>query len=348
MLGQVGVIDGIALRARVAVDEIVLPARAGREGEHHLVGVDGLARAGDQPRLDQIHHAVDEHLGVHAEIAHAGLLQQAADGVRHASDADLEAGPVLDLGGDALGHAAVDLGDGGIGHLGHRPGPAVDHVVDLARVHRLLLPVDVRHRLAGLHDQDLRPLRHGLLVRHRPAEVEEALRVHRARLDADHIDRIDEAPVVAGRLAEVHRDVVAAAVVVLGPVVAGEVPVEPQEVLPGRVGLQDRAGREREACPDAYPTQLVLAAGQRPIEQVRLAQPEPVVDPVARLDQRGGLLGGDPPRVLCARHRLRVTALPARIQGGRQRPGRAGMVWTSSRMVQARPSASPDRLPRGR
>src|SRR5213595_3137715 len=49
-------------------------------------------------------------------------------------------GPVLDLGGDALGHAAVDLGDGGIGHLGHRPGAAVDHVVELARVHRLLLP----------------------------------------------------------------------------------------------------------------------------------------------------------------------------------------------------------------
>src|SRR5439155_5709017 len=112
------------------------------------------------------------------------------------------------------------------------------------------------------------------------------------------------------------------------------------------------AGREREACPDAYPTQLVLAAGQRPIEQVRLAQPEPVVDPVARLDQRGGLLGGDPPRVLGAPHQLRVTALLARIQGGRQRPGRAGpsrtVVWTSSRMVDARPSASPDRLPRGR
>src|SRR5206468_12119078 len=95
VLGEVRVVDGIPLGARVPVDEIVGATGPGGEGEHDLVRVQGLARPGDNAGLDEVDHAVDEHLGVHAEVANAGVPQHGADGVRHAADADLEARAVL-------------------------------------------------------------------------------------------------------------------------------------------------------------------------------------------------------------------------------------------------------------
>ena len=65
--------------------------------------------------------------------------QQRADGVRHAADADLQAGAVLDLGGDQRGDLAVDVGRRRVADLGDRLVAAVDDVVDLARRARRLL-----------------------------------------------------------------------------------------------------------------------------------------------------------------------------------------------------------------
>src|SRR5262249_16527056 len=78
----------------------------------------------------------------------------------------------------------------------------------------------------------------------RATEVEVAVGVHRTRLHAGDVDALDEAAVVVGRLAEVHRDVVAPAAVVLpaggGP---GEA-VVPQGAGRGGVGPQGRAAGE--------------------------------------------------------------------------------------------------------
>ena len=65
---------------------------------------------------------VGQHLGVDAEVADAAFRQQGADGVRHAADADLQAGAVLDLGGDQARDRAVDFGRRRVRQLGERAG----------------------------------------------------------------------------------------------------------------------------------------------------------------------------------------------------------------------------------
>ena len=78
-----------------------------------------------------------------AEVAHAALEQQRADGVRHRADADLQAAAVLDLGRDQLRHGTVDVGGRRIRDLGRSVVAAVDDVVDLALVHRVLEAVEI-------------------------------------------------------------------------------------------------------------------------------------------------------------------------------------------------------------
>ena len=113
------------------------------------------------------------------------------------------------------------------------------------------------------------------------AEVEQAVLVDRAGLDHDDVDRIDEAAVVVGHLAEIERDVVAQARVVLGPLVAAEVPAERLEVLARGIGLQNGARPDGEAGADLDVVQLVRARGQGDVEHVRLADADAVVEPHA-------------------------------------------------------------------
>ena len=91
--------------------------------------------AGDEAGLEQVDHAVDEHLGVHAEVADPAS-EQRADGVRHGADADLEAGAVLDLRDDQRRDLAIDVAGGRVRELRRRLAAAVDDVVHLAHVHR--------------------------------------------------------------------------------------------------------------------------------------------------------------------------------------------------------------------
>jgi hypothetical protein len=117
--------------------------------------------------------------------------------------------------------------------------------------------------------------------------------VHRARLDARDVDPLDEAPVVPGRLAEVHGDVAAAPGVAVAPVEAAEVPVEPEEVRALWIALDDGARAERHAAADLHVAELVAPYGERLVEEIRLAEAEAVVDPIARPDDRRGAVGSD-------------------------------------------------------
>src|SRR5262249_2882128 len=76
VLGQVGVVDGGAAHGGVPVDERVLATGARGEGEDHLVGGERLAGPGRQAGLDEVDHAVDQHLRVDAEVTHARVTQQ--------------------------------------------------------------------------------------------------------------------------------------------------------------------------------------------------------------------------------------------------------------------------------
>ena len=194
----------------------------------------------------------------------AALAQQRAHGVGHAANADLQAGAVFDLRRDQRRDLAIDVGDRLIGQLRRCGRLAVDDVVDVADVHRFLRTEDVRHRRTGLDDHRRGALGHRLLVRHRAAEVEVAVVVHRTGLDAGDVDALDEAAIVVGRLAEVHRDVVAAAGVVPLPIETGEVPAEPQEVFAGRIALDDRARPQGQRSADLHAVQLRPCAPPAP------------------------------------------------------------------------------------
>src|SRR3954469_5429391 len=88
---------------------LVLHLRPDPEGAHDLAGVERLLGAGDDASAVEVDDAVGEPLGVDAQLTHAALAHQRADGVRHRSDADLQAAAVVDLGGDQLRDGAVGI-----------------------------------------------------------------------------------------------------------------------------------------------------------------------------------------------------------------------------------------------
>ena len=157
----VGVVDRAAEDIRVAGDRVVEAARAEREGADELAGVLGLARAGGEAGGVEVDQPVHQHLGMDAEVADAAFRQEGADGARHAADADLQAGPVLDFGGDEARDGAVDLGGRGGGQLGDGLMVAFDDVVHLAQMNAVLDAENVGDALAHLDDHQPGALDHG-------------------------------------------------------------------------------------------------------------------------------------------------------------------------------------------
>ena len=204
-------------------------------------------RAGDAAGLVQIDDAVGQHLGVHAQIAHAAFLQQSADGIRHAADPDLDAGAVFHLARDLPGDRMVDIAGRRIAQLGGRRVIALDDIVDLADMHAIVDAEAVRQSPGLLDDHDPGAFDEGAVPGVGRAEIEDAVFVHRTGLEDHDIGRLDEAAVVVGNLAQIERDVVAASGVVLDAVIAAEVPVEGVKMQALRVGFEDGARFYREA-----------------------------------------------------------------------------------------------------
>jgi hypothetical protein len=136
---------------------------------------------GDDPRLVELHHRVDHHLGVHAEVLL--VLERQRRGVGDAPDAQLDGGLV----GDQLGDVVADGQVGGVG-LGR--GERRDLVVVLDE------PVDVRDVQVGvaerarqvlvdLQEDEVGVLQDVLLVGDAQRERDEALGVHRGAGDED-------------------------------------------------------------------------------------------------------------------------------------------------------------------
>ena len=86
----------------------------------------------------------------------AAFEQQGADRVRHAADADLQAGAVLDLGGDEAADGAVDIGDRRRRELGGRRAVTVDDDVDLTHVDAVVDTVAERQLVVHLDDHGAR------------------------------------------------------------------------------------------------------------------------------------------------------------------------------------------------
>src|SRR5262249_35302477 len=82
-------------------------------------------------------------------------------------------------------------------------------------------------------------------------------------------------------------------------------------------------------------TEFPRARGERAIEEVGLSEPEPVVDPIARPDERGGGLGRDPFGSAGARHGREVDQARASVQPG----GSAGALRSLRPRVTEDPAA---------
>jgi hypothetical protein len=65
------------------------------------------------------------------------------------------------------------------------------------------------------------------------------------------------------------------------------------EVLAVRIAFEHGARLDGDAGAELHLPQFVAPGGKRLVEDVRLQYRHAVVDPIARLDQSGGLLGGN-------------------------------------------------------
>ena len=173
----------------------------------------------------------------------------------------------------------------------------------------VLLAQAVGQRGRFLDDHHACPLEDRAVPAIGGAEVEVAFGVHGAGLQDHDVDRIDEAPVIVGDLAQVHRQVVGDTDIVLPAVVSGEMKVDPAEMLAVGIRLQHRTRSDGEAGPNLHAAQLVLARGECSIECVGLAEGEGVVDPRPRLDEACRLCRRDASRRSC-RHSSRRHASP--------------------------------------
>ena len=106
------------LERAVLVQEVVETPRPERERAHGLRAVELLGHSVDHPALDEVHQAVGDELGVHAEIP--VIDERGHHGVGDGADARLDRRPVR----DALGHEGrdpvVDVGAVGRRHLDER------------------------------------------------------------------------------------------------------------------------------------------------------------------------------------------------------------------------------------
>src|SRR5690349_17368816 len=103
-------------------------------------------------------------------------------------------------------------------------------------------------------------------------EVEPAILVQRTGLQDDDVDELEEPPVIVRDFAEVERNVVADSGVVLGAIVAAEVPTERVKMPPVRIRFQEGAWRDGETRADLDVDELVHARRQRLIEAIGLPE----------------------------------------------------------------------------
>ena len=106
----------------------------------------------------------------------------------------------------------------------------------------------------------------------RRAQIEIAAFIDRARLEDDDVDRVDEAPIVIRDFTKIDRDVIAASVIVLPPVVAGVMQAERIDMMAFGIGIQHGAGPHRQTMADLDVGDFLDAGAKRFVEDVGLAQ----------------------------------------------------------------------------
>ena len=221
---------------------------------------------------------------MNAEIADIRFGDQRADRVGHAADAELNHGAVDDL--------VHDVGGGPPVHFIERAGrqfeqfavAALDDVIDIRDVDAFF-PAAQRDRqvVVGFDDHDLCRVQNGPGRRIRQRKVEETMLVHRRQLEHGHVD-LQPAAVVGRLVAVHHRNIVDQAGFVPFALQPAEMPATERESVPIRVDLDHFAGLHRERSADLHILQLIFPPGQRGVQQRRLRQRHPIVNPLPGLN----------------------------------------------------------------
>ena len=230
-----------------------------------------------------------------AQVLQVALGDQAADGVGHAADAQLEAGTVGDLGDDEVGHGQIHLrGGAGCCHLAQRGIVALHNGSDLVNVDAVLEAAQAAgHVLVHFHNDLLGLLADGSQMAGGRAEVEVAVLVHGGNLEHCHIHGVIALPVVPGQLGIADGSIEGEALGHSLPLDAAHVPAVPGHVGSGVLDLEDGGGPHQDAAAEIHILQLGQAFGEGGIHSNRGIHGPAVIHPVAALDHGSCSVGGD-------------------------------------------------------
>ena len=289
----VGVVHRGSHDVGVVIHVVVELLRARTEGEHLPALVQVLVLSGDLARPGDVHEGVHIHLGVDPQVPQVGLGDHGADGVGHTADAQLEAGPVGDLGYHQAGHGPVHVGGLPAGpQLGHRRVVPLHHAVHVPDVDLTAVEaVDPGQAAVDLQDDVPGLLQHVRQLGGGQAEVEVAVAVHGGDLEHGHV-HLHLLPVEPGELGVAHGDEVPHALGGDLAVDAAHVPGVPGKVLPGVLRLGDLRHPHSDAALHLHVVQLVLPGGQGPVQGHRVVGAPAVVHPVPGLHQLHRILRG--------------------------------------------------------
>ena len=290
----VGVVHGCRHALRVIVQVIVHFLGAGTEGVDLTALVQLLACTGDLAGLGDIHKGIHIHFGVHAQILQIALCDQAADGIGHTADAQLQAGTVGDLRNDQVGNLQIHFGSStGSGHLADGRVLAFHDAGDLRNVDAVLHAAKAAgHVLVDLNDDLLGFFAHSTQMRCTGAEVEVAVLVHGGHLEHRHIQRIRAFAVVAGQLGITDGGVEGEALCNGLALNAAHMPAVPCHVCSGIVDLEDRGHPHQDAAAEVDTFQLRQTLCNLGIHRHRGVHSPAVIHPVTAFDQCGSLSGG--------------------------------------------------------
>ena len=289
----VGIVHRGAHHVGVVVHIVIQLLGAGGKGEHLAALVQLLVASGDLARHGHVHKAIHIHLGVDGQVLQVRLGDHRADGVGHPADAQLQTGPVGDLGHHQVGHGPVHVGGlAATAQLGHGGILALHHHVhvldvDLAAVQA----IDPGQVLVDLQDDDFSPVQHIGQVRGGQTIAEVAVLVHGGHLDHGHVHG-QVVPIEPGQLGIAHGGEEAHALGDDLPVNAAAMPAVPGEVVPGVLGLGDLGHPHGHAAAHLHVVQLILPGGQGLVQGHGVVGTPAVVHPVAGLDDLYRLVGG--------------------------------------------------------
>ena len=274
----------------VVIEEIIELAGAVADAEDALAAVELLAPVGDLPGPIERQVAVAHQLRVHAQILQVGLGDEAAEGVGHAADAELQGDAVREVREDIGGDLPVDVADL------HRRGMGkflvvLDDGVHFRDMDAVRLQAhDVGHVRVDLDDHFVRRVDQLLLGAVREPVAEIAVAVHRGHGDHRDVHRRVAALIVAPAMPEEHRREIGPARVEILPVESRAVPYIIGEALLLRVLLHHLHRAHRDRAAQLHVVQLALSRGERAVERRRKGQGLAVIHPVAVLYESDGLL----------------------------------------------------------